>query len=205
MNDYSFLLDSPISSLLLQGLSKAQPVESPSEMPDFKQLMTMMMLSSFSSTSGSADGSGLDLNSLMAPLMMSMLEKLLANQVTTAADTASPQGKPVEGPITQNSHAGHVALDFGVPEGTAIKSTMSGKVIYSGWNNEGYGNLVIVENGAYRTYYAHLSQLPVEVGRQVSAGEVIGYSGNTGNSTGPHLHYEIRLNGQKIDPTSLTL
>jgi len=85
-----------------------------------------------------------------------------------------------------------------------VKSTMAGKVVYAGWNDEGYGNLVIVENGPYRTYYAHLSSIPVQVGDQVSAGSTIGLSGNTGNSTGPHLHYEIRYNMQCIDPTNLT-
>jgi murein DD-endopeptidase MepM/ murein hydrolase activator NlpD len=65
--------------------------------------------------------------------------------------------------------------------------------------------LVIVENGAYRTYYAHLSSIPVSVGDTVKAGTTIGLSGNTGNSTGPHLHYEIRKNLVAIDPTALTL
>ena len=70
---------------------------------------------------------------------------------------------------------------------------------------KGTANLVIVENGRYRTYYAHLSSIPVSVGDQVSAGGVIGLSGNTGNSTGPHLHYEIRKDMVPLDPTSATL
>jgi murein DD-endopeptidase MepM/ murein hydrolase activator NlpD len=82
---------------------------------------------------------------------------------------------------------------------------MDGKVISAGWNNQGYGNLVIVENGSYRTYYAHLSSIPVSVGDSVTAGTTIGLSGNTGNSTGPHLHYEIRKDNVPIDPTSMTL
>jgi murein DD-endopeptidase MepM/ murein hydrolase activator NlpD len=82
---------------------------------------------------------------------------------------------------------------------------MDGKVVHAGWNNQGYGNLVIVENGAYRTYYAHLSSIPVSVGDTVRAGTTIGLSGNTGNSTGPHLHYEIRKNNVPVDPTSTTL
>jgi murein DD-endopeptidase MepM/ murein hydrolase activator NlpD len=82
---------------------------------------------------------------------------------------------------------------------------MDGRVILAGWNNQGYGNLVIVENGEYRTYYAHLSSIPVSVGDEVKAGTVIGLSGSTGNSTGPHLHYEIRKNKVPTDPAPVTL
>jgi len=134
------------------------------------------------------------------------------SSATTSNQTSSgvigskptPSGWPVTGRITQEPHAGHMAIDIAVPVGTQIKTTMDGKVIHAGWNNQGYGNLVIVENGAYRTYYAHLSSIPVSVGDQVAAGTVIGLSGNTGHSTGPHLHYEIRQNGVAINPTSLT-
>lgn len=165
----------------------------------------------------------------MAPLMMMLLEKMIAQQMeqssteTNTDQTASkiaaglsmqnvsqfstpePNGRPVQGVLTQDYHPGHNGLDFGVVVGTPIKSTMDGKVIYSGWNDQGYGNLVIVENGPYRTYFGHLSNLPVAVGDSVSAGTTIGLSGNTGNSTGPHLHYEIRKNNIPIDPTSVTL
>ena len=82
---------------------------------------------------------------------------------------------------------------------------MDGNVIYAGWNDQGYGNLVIVQNGEYKTYYAHLSSIPVSVGDSVKARTTIGLSGNTGNSTGPHLHYEIRRNNVPIDPTTATL
>lgn len=166
----------------------------------------------------------------MAPLMLLMMERLIEKTLeddtsTAAASTGSassvasssastgavygsqpePSGRPVAGPITQNPHTGHTAFDIGIPVGTSIKSTMDGNVVYAGWNDQGYGNLVIVENGAYRTYYAHLSSIPVSVGDQVTAGTVIGLSGNTGNSTGPHLHYEIRKNKVAIDPTASML
>jgi murein DD-endopeptidase MepM/ murein hydrolase activator NlpD len=111
----------------------------------------------------------------------------------------------VEGVLTQDYHPGHNGLDFGVVVGTSVKATMDGHVVYAGWNDQGYGNLVIVENGAYQTYYAHLSSIPVAVGDKVTAGSTIGLSGNTGHSTGPHLHYEIRKNNIPIDPTSVTL
>lgn len=188
-----------------------------SDSADFRQLLTIMLLSSFASQGNSTSGtSGMGMNQLMAPLMLSLLEKLLSNQVETPepvvekpkvekAPVDSPRGLPLKGTLTQGSHPGHIALDFGVPVGTPVKATMDGKVVYAGWNNEGYGNLVIVENGPYRTYFAHLSKIPVKVGEKVSAGNVVGYSGNTGNSTGPHLHYEVRKNGKQINPTSFTL
>ncbi len=173
-------------------------------------------------------GTGMNMGDLMAPLMLLMLERLIEQQLEQNPSTAAtgqtsgvtsnnpstglsvgsksvPSGRPVEGRITQEPHPGHMAFDIAVPVGTPVKTTMDGKVIHAGWNNEGYGNLVIVENGSYRTYYAHLSNIPVVVGDEVAAGSIIGLSGNTGNSTGPHLHYEIRRNKATIDPTSATL
>ena len=185
------------------------------DMSEFRDLMLIMMLGNLnfgSGQSGNMGGmGGMDMSTLMAPLMMTLLEKLMATQVESEQITApptsrpTPSGMPINGRLTQGSHNGHVALDIGAPVGTHVKATMDGKVVYAGWNDQGYGNLVIIENGPYRTYYAHLSKIPVSVGQQVAAGSVIGISGNTGNSTGPHLHYEIRKNGRGIDPTKLTL
>lgn len=162
---------------------------------------------------------------MMMPLMMLVLmDRLIEGQLdlgdtestsSSAASTGTtanqgsqpePSGRPVAGGwISQEYHSGHIGLDIAVPTGTPVKTTMDGKVIHAGWNTQGYGNLVIVENGAYKTYYAHLSSIPVEVGDTVNAGTTIGISGNTGNSTGPHLHYEIRKNGVAINPTAATL
>ncbi|HPH96740.1 MAG TPA: M23 family metallopeptidase [Anaerolineaceae bacterium] len=182
---------------------------------DFTQLfltmmMTMNMNKNSDSDSGSGSSFGLDINTLIMPIMMNLLEKMQSQQLrgerTQAVGSApTPAGTPVSGVLTQAYHSGHNGLDFGIVEGTEIKSTMDGKVIYSGWNTQGYGNLVIVENGDYQTYYAHLSSLNLQVGDTVRKGMTLGLSGNTGNSTGPHLHYEIRRNGIAIDPTRLTL
>lgn len=176
----------------------------------------------------------MNMSDLMAPLMMLMMERLLEQQLnqdnstTTANQTSGtaapaaapslsttgavygskpePSGRPVEGGwISQDFHPGHTGIDMAVPVGTTVKSTMDGKVIYAGWNDQGYGNLVIIENGNTRTYYAHLSSIPVSVGDQVTAGSTIGLSGNTGHSTGPHLHYEIRKNKVPVDPAPVTL
>lgn len=116
--------------------------------------------------------------------------------------------KPVVGNITsrygavENSvrdHA-HGGLDIAAPYGTQIKAATNGKVSYSGWMN-GYGNLIIIdhENGV-QTYYGHCSKLYASVGKQVDAGDVIAAVGSTGNSTGNHLHLEIRENGKRINP-----
>ena len=171
----------------------------------------------------STDQSSSTITDLMTPLLMIiLLEKLVEAQLTqsdsvdgSAQQTVGsavgqvsknePSGRPVGGVLTQNFHPGHNGLDFGVVVGTPIEATMDGKVVNAGWNDQGYGNLVIVENGPYKTYFAHLSEIPVSVGDTVTAGSTIGLSGNTGNSTGPHLHYEIRLNNAPIDPTAVTL
>ena len=183
------------------------------------------MLTSGGSSLEQQSSSGI--GDMMTPLLMIiLLEKLVESQMdidsstdgvqtaTTSTNTSTsaeqtskiiPSGRPVGGVLTQNYHPGHNGLDFGVVVGTPVEATMDGKVTYAGWNNQGYGNLVIVENGEYKTYYAHLSNIPVSVGDSVTAGSTIGLSGNTGNSTGPHLHYEIRKNNVPIDPTSATL
>lgn len=111
-----------------------------------------------------------------------------------------PTGLPGAGRITQHFRPGHNGIDIAMPVGTPIEAKQSGQVVYSGWNDEGYGNLVIVENEAYRTYYAHLNSIPVQKGDFVNAGTIVGFSGNTGNSTGPHLHYEVRYNGTPVPP-----
>ena len=193
-------------------------VESTSDIiSSFKEIMSGMM-----GTSGlsSGDQSSSSIGDLMTPLLMIiLLERLVEGQMelgdvvnesqgkvlTSQTPKSEPSGRPVGGVLTQNFHPGHNGLDFGIVVGTPVEATMDGKVSYAGWNNQGYGNLVIVENGDYKTYYAHLSSIPVSVGDSVAAGTTIGLSGNTGNSTGPHLHYEIRKNNVPINPTSVTL
>lgn len=97
----------------------------------------------------------------------------------------------------------HTGIDIAVPEGTAVQAAAAGIVTFAAWE-EGAGLLVIIEHGnGYETYYAHLSKLLVWPGRPVSAGEVIALSGNTGLSSGPHLHFEVRYRGVPIDPRPL--
>ena len=100
------------------------------------------------------------------------------------------------------SRPGHNGIDFSLVEGTPIRSTWEGTVVYAGWSDAGYGNLVIVQNGDWQTYYGHLSAFSVGVGQDLQTGTVLGLSGNTGWSTGPHLHYEVRHRGTPVDPVT---
>lgn len=99
----------------------------------------------------------------------------------------------------------HYGLDFTARTGTPIYSTADGTIQYVIKSTEkashGYGNLIIVDHGyGYRTLYAHLNKFNVKVGQEVKRGEVIGFVGNTGLSTGPHLHYEVIKDGRKVNP-----
>lgn len=96
----------------------------------------------------------------------------------------------------------HTGIDIGAASGTNVKAAASGKVIFSGWKGS-LGKLVVISHGnGIQTYYGHCSSLLVSVGQSVSAGQVISKVGSTGRSTGPHLHFEIRVNGAAINPQS---
>lgn len=103
--------------------------------------------------------------------------------------------------FTQFYWYGHPAIDIALAEGNAVFASDTGTVTYAGWNTWGYGNLIVVNHGnGYETLYAHLSGINVVPGQIVYKGNVIGYSGNTGNSSGPHIHFEIRIGGNPDDP-----
>ncbi len=95
----------------------------------------------------------------------------------------------------------HPGLDFTAPIGTPIYAAADGVVKDAGFNTGGYGNRVVVNHGfGYETLYAHMVRIKARVGTKVKRGEVIGYVGSTGKSTGPHLHYEVHKNGTQLDP-----
>lgn len=95
----------------------------------------------------------------------------------------------------------HAGLDFAAPIGTPIYATGSGSVDEASYHPSGYGNHVWISHGyGYRTHYGHMVKLKVSQGQKVNRGDVIGWVGSTGKSTGPHLHYEVERNGEKIDP-----
>jgi murein DD-endopeptidase MepM/ murein hydrolase activator NlpD len=132
--------------------------------------------------------------------------KIQAAQAARGTSSPSPSGLiwPVSGPVTSpyGMRWGrmHEGIDIGVPEGTPIHAAAAGSVIYAGWE-EGYGNLVVLDNGGnIATAYAHQSRIAVGLSQQVNQGDVIGYSGCTGHCLGPHLHFEVRVNGAPVDP-----
>jgi murein DD-endopeptidase MepM/ murein hydrolase activator NlpD len=111
---------------------------------------------------------------------------------------------PVSGPVTSvfgwRWGRMHEGIDIAVPTGTPIVAAAAGRVIHAGWMG-GYGNLVVIDHGGgLATAYAHNSSIPVGSGQDVSQGQVIAYAGSTGNSTGSHLHFEVRVNGSAVDP-----
>lgn len=119
-----------------------------------------------------------------------------------SADGCAPTGWPVIGILTQRFHQYHSGIDLGIPLNTPVQATHSGTVTFAGWSAIGYGYLVIVQSGPFITYYAHLNSFNVSSGQSIGRFSVIGWSGSTGNSTGPHVHYETRLNDVPLDPLS---
>ena len=114
--------------------------------------------------------------------------------------TASGYGTRID-PIygTTRFHAG---MDFSAHPGTDVYATGDGTVVKMGWET-GYGNLIIVDHGfGYQTWYAHLQGFRTKLGKRVVRGEVIGAVGSTGKSTGPHLHYEVHVKGQVVNPVN---
>ncbi len=96
---------------------------------------------------------------------------------------------------------GHPGIDLSVPTGSVVYAADGGLVIFAGWSNQGYGNTIVIDHGnGYKTLYAHLSQVSQYCGAKVNAGQLIGLSGSTGNSTGPHLHFEVRVPGGYLNP-----
>lgn len=94
----------------------------------------------------------------------------------------------------------HEGQDIDAAYGTSVMVTAGGKVTIAGWQR-GYGNVVYIDHGSgLSTRYGHLSKIDVSVGQAVTRGQTIGLVGSTGRSTGPHLHYEVRINNQPVDP-----
>ena len=116
------------------------------------------------------------------------------------ADLIWPTSGTLTSPFGQRWGRLHAGIDIGAPTGTPIWAAADGRVIFSGWMN-GYGNAVIVDHGGgLTTLYAHQSRRAAVVGDQLAQGAVLGYVGSTGNSTGPHLHFETRRNGTAVNP-----
>lgn len=113
----------------------------------------------------------------------------------TVGDVSSPYG------LRWGGSDFHPGIDIANDSGTPIVATADGIVTTAGWNSGGYGNMVDIDHGnGYSTRYGHAQQVVVSAGQTVKRGQVIAYMGSTGYSTGPHLHYEIRVNGQLVNP-----
>lgn len=135
-----------------------------------------------------------------------------ALEQTLEREAARPKGIPLKGEFNQTSGFGprrnpfgggyefHRGLDFIAAYGSPIHGTAPGVVVFAGASG-GYGNHVIVDHGyGYQTLYAHLSKLGVVKGAKIDRNQIVGYLGNTGRSTGPHLHYSVFYSGEAVDP-----
>jgi len=111
-----------------------------------------------------------------------------------------PANGPVSSPFGMRWGRLHAGIDIPLPNGTPLRAADGGRVAIAGWVG-GYGNYTCIQHGgALSTCYGHQSSIGVSVGQSVGQGQVIGASGNTGNSTGPHLHFEVRVGGSPVDP-----
>ncbi|MCC7165499.1 MAG: peptidoglycan DD-metalloendopeptidase family protein [Anaerolineae bacterium] len=128
---------------------------------------------------------------------------------STFDDPRQPCGTPVEGQITAGFQdtdyslkfdRTHNGIDIAVPLATPTLSTMNGRVIGAGFFSGGYGYMVRIQNGPWEVWFEHLSRVEVALGDMVSIGQRIGLSGDSGDSTGPHVHYEVHYNGYPVDP-----
>ena len=146
-----------------------------------------------------------EIDSLQAA-SVALTERIRAAEGQSTSSTPSSAGLiwPVSGPVT--SPFGwrwgrmHEGIDIGVSYGTPVHAAASGTVIYCGWES-GYGNLTVLDHGGnLATAYGHQSSIAVTCGQQVNQGDVIGYVGCTGHCFGPHLHFEVRVNGNPVDP-----
>jgi murein DD-endopeptidase MepM/ murein hydrolase activator NlpD len=147
----------------------------------------------------SAIGGGL----MRAPAIVVGIPNLSATSVILNRWPLDGSGYITRGQLGAGEKATHAGIDIAVPEGTPVRVAGSGTVLESGRDRE-YGSFVLVQHqDGFETRYAHLSRTLVGAGLKVPAGEVIGLSGNSGRSSAPHLHFEIRQRGQSIDPRTL--
>lgn len=112
--------------------------------------------------------------------------------------------RPLSGySFTRGFTSFHTGVDLAASVGTPVTAALGGNVIFRGWNNWGYGYAIVLAHGPITTVYGHLSEIYVGCGQSVAPGTVIGAVGSTGNSSGPHLHFEVRFNDIPTDPTGI--
>jgi peptidoglycan hydrolase-like protein with peptidoglycan-binding domain len=142
---------------------------------------------------------GLEADGVAGP---ATLRALRAQPPAIPLPLAWPMTAPVLGDrFGPRGHRWHSGIDLPAPLGTPVYAARSGEVTWAGWRDGGWGLLVVVDHGqAERTMYAHLSRIDVRVGVWIGQGVRIGRIGATGDATGPHLHFEVRVNGASVDP-----
>jgi murein DD-endopeptidase MepM/ murein hydrolase activator NlpD len=150
---------------------------------------------------------GLSPDGVAGPVTISALRSGRGSRTVPVANGAIRLLRPVPGRIGDRFGAPrsggrtHTGLDFPVAHGTRVGAAGAGVTEFAGRNTGGYGNLVVIRHGlGYTTWYAHLSTITTWKGEQVKGGTRIGYVGSTGRSTGPHLHFELRLDAVPVDP-----
>ena len=144
----------------------------------------------------------------LQPFLQELFPFYVGRMISAKGTGRIPRGLPLLGYITRGFveepdlfKSVHTGIDVAVREGTAVLATASGIVKYAGWDDI-YGYLLIIDHtNGYETIYGHNSSLRVCPGELVNQADIVAFSGNTGRSTGPHLHYEIRKDGQPVDPT----
>ena len=100
----------------------------------------------------------------------------------------------------------HRGMDIASKEGSPVMATADGKVVYTSYDEYGYGNLIVIDHGyGLKTYYGHLAEINTKVGKSVQRGKIIASVGSTGRTTGPHLHYEVRIFGVPVNPENYIL
>lgn len=141
---------------------------------------------------------------LQTAIMMKRQQVAIANQTISITPSIWPAKGVVSSPygLRWGGSDFHPGIDIANDMGTPIRATADGIVSVAGWNSGGYGNMVDIDHGnGVMTRYGHASYVVVSAGQQVKRGQIIAYMGSTGFSTGPHVHYEVRINGQAVDPS----
>lgn len=180
---------------------------------EFKRLFSFGSKEKILENLDTSDSGSIDVENLKKQIMITMenigeIKDYLSQQRDIYV--ATPKGWPIEGQITSpfglrehpmsgNSEF-HSGVDIAAEPGRPVRATGEGIISFSGWSGAN-GNLVVIEHGAgFSTLYAHNKMVAVRAGQKVKRGEIIGYVGSTGNSTGPHVHYEVWLNGRAVNP-----
>lgn len=130
------------------------------------------------------------------PSASGMISPVGSNWRSLVTSEFGPRIDPINGKATV-----HTGIDLGVPTGTQVHAAKDGTVSKVAWDPNGYGNYLMIDHGGgLVTLYGHCSRILAVVGQSVKAGDVVALSGNTGHSTGSHLHFEVRVNGQAVNP-----